>query len=112
MGIQEPCYICGADVFSTLQEAPSKNWNGICMRLYKVRKHIAELIFLLESSDAPLLVREEGRQGMAVIFVDFGHVRIGNDDEGQVSQSLNSGGKSRREQGESEIRRSQKRIFR
>jgi hypothetical protein len=82
MGIQESRHICGAHVFPTLQKSPGKDWNRIGVCLYKVRKYIAELIFLLESGDSPLLIWEKGGQGMAVILVDLRHVRIRHDDKG------------------------------
>ena len=70
MLIQEPRHIPRTDVFPALKETPRKYWYGICMRLHEICHHFCELDFIFERGDLPLLVREQGGEGVDVVVVD------------------------------------------
>ena len=73
------------------------------MRLHEIRHDFCELDFLFERVDLPLLVWEQGGEGVDVVVVDAGDVRVGDDDEGEVSKGLDSVREADGQEGEGEV---------
>lgn len=64
VGVQKLGDLSRADVLSTLQEAAREDRDGVCVCLDQVCHHLRELLLLLQGRYLPLLVREEGVEGM------------------------------------------------
>lgn len=104
MLIQEPGHIPRADVFPTLQKPTGQYGYGIRMCLDQICHHFRELDLILERVDLPLLVGEQSGEGVDIVVVDAGDVRVGDDDEGEVAEGLDSVGEADRQQREGEVR--------
>ena len=73
------------------------------MGLHEVGHDFCELDLFFQRVDLALLVREERREGVDVVVVDAGDVRVRDDDEGEVAESLDAMGKADGEEGEGEV---------
>ena len=73
------------------------------MRLHEICHHFCELDFIFERGDLPLLVGEQGGEGVDVVVVDACDVRIRDDDKREVAEGLDSVGEADRQEGEGEI---------
>ena len=73
------------------------------MRLHEVGHDLCKLDFFFQRVDLALLVGEEGGKGVDVVVVDAGDVRVRDDDEGEVAESLDTMGEADWEEGEGEI---------
>lgn len=73
------------------------------MRLHQICHDFGKLDFLFERVDLPLLVGEQGGEGVDVNVVDAGDVRVGDDDEGEIAEGLDPVGKADGQEGESEV---------
>lgn len=103
MRIQEPRHLNRINIPSALQEPAREDRDGIRVGLHQIRQHICELPLFFQGCDLPLLVGEQGGQGMEVVAVDLGDVRVGDDNEGEVPQGLDSRRESSREEGQREV---------
>ena len=73
------------------------------MGLHEVGHDFCELDFFFQRVDLALLVREEGGEGVDVVVVDAGDVRVRDDDEGEVAESLDAMGEADGEEREGEV---------
>ena len=76
------------DVFARLEKPPGKNGDRIRVSLDQIRQDSGKPHFLLDARDPLLLIRQQGRQRVDVIFMNPGNVGVGCDDEGEVSDRL------------------------
>lgn len=76
MLVEESGHVCWTDVFPALEESPREDRYRICVRLYEVGHYLCELDFLFQGVDLPLLVREQGGEGVDVVVVDAGDVWV------------------------------------
>ena len=82
MLIQKSRHIPRIDIFPTLKETPRQDWYSVCMRLHEICHHFCELDFIFQRVDLPLLVGQQGGEGVDVIVIDAGDVWVRDDDEG------------------------------
>ena len=73
------------------------------MRLDEIGHYFCELDLLFQGVYLPLLVWEQGGEGVDVVVVDAGDVRVRDDDEGEVAEGLDSVGEADGEEGEGEV---------
>lgn len=104
MLVQKFGHVHRTDVFSTFQKPTGENWYGICMRLYQICHDFCELDLIFQCVYLPLLIREQGGEGMDVVVVDAGDVRIRDDDEGEVAEGLDPVSEADGQEGEGEVR--------
>jgi hypothetical protein len=71
--------------------------------LDEICEDVSELVLLFQGTDLSFLVREQGREGVEVIVVDFRYMRVRYHDKGEVAQCLDSGGQSSGKKGEGEV---------
>lgn len=103
MRIQEPRHLNRINIPSALQKPARENRDGIRVGMHQIRQHICELPLFFQGCDLPLLVGEQGGQGMEVVAVDLGDVRVGDDNEREVPEGLDSRCESSREEGQREV---------
>ena len=73
------------------------------MCLHEVGHDFCELDFFFQRVDLALLVWEEGGEGVNVVVVDAGDVRVRDDDEGEVAECLDAMSEADGEEGEGEV---------
>lgn len=95
------------NVPTALGEAFGKYGDGVCVCLYELCEDLGETNLIFECGQgilrgfgagpggvAIIEPREEGRQGLLVVVVDFGDIAVGDDNVGQVAQGLNTVGEA------------------
>ena len=93
----------GGDVFSGFEEAAGQDRDGVGVGLDQVGHYFGELDLVGEVGDGFFLPGEEGREGVDVVTVDLGDVRVGDDDEGEAAQCVDAVGEAGGEEGEGEV---------
>ena len=73
------------------------------MGLHEVGHDFCELDFFFQGVDLALLVREESGEGVDIVVIDAGDVRVRDDDEREVAESLDAMGEADGEEGEGEV---------
>ena len=76
MLIEEACDVGRTDVFPTFQKSSCEYGYGIGVSLNQIGHHLGKLYFIFQRGDLSLLIGQQGRQGMEVVIVDTGDVRI------------------------------------
>ncbi len=103
MLVEESGHVGRADVFPALEEASGEDGDGVGVRLDEVGHYFCELDFLFQGVDLPFLVGEQGGEGVDVVVVDAGDVRVRDDNEGEVAEGLDAVGEADRQEGEGEV---------
>lgn len=101
--VEEAGDIVLVDVFSRLEEATGEDSYGIAVCLYQIGHDLCKGDLLFQALNPPLRVRQQRRQGVDIVVVNFADIGVGYDNVGQRPQALNAMCQSRRQDGQGEV---------
>jgi hypothetical protein len=91
------------NVAAALEEAAGKGGDGVAVGVDEVGEDSGEADLVVEGGDVGVCVGQERGQGVLVVGVDVGDVRVRDDDVGQVAQGLDAVREADGEEGEGEV---------